>query len=517
VPEKIKTLEEAISLVQDGDIIWINSFSAVASPVELNKALTERFRKTGHPTHLEVYSPFSFSDWDENSDVEGYICEGAVDRVVIGFFGSLKRTSKAIMNNEIEGYNLPGGVMSHMIRAAARGADMFFSPTGLNLFVDPRQGEYKLNERSKKDLVQYYVNPNGTEGLLYDIPKVKIAFIKATYADERGNISFQNEGASIDALSVAQATHRNGGKVIVQVCRLVTRHMAPRSVEIPAALVDAVVVCPEQKQLTNLDGYYDFICGKYVPTGNILRACREEIASKIGETSHRTPLHHAIAKRAVHELKEGMIANIGIGIPELVAQEVLDRGLLEKVHLSVESGHTGGFPLGGKGFGVSIGPDTMMDMARQFDFYEGGGLDIAFIGTLQVDARGNVNGHQAPGKLSGIGGFANISQTTKKVVFCMTFTSGGLEGSFDGEKVTITKEGRIQKLQETIPTRSFAVENAYAIGQQVMYVTERCVFELWPEGLALTEIAEGIDLEKDILAQMPFRPIIAENLKKMEF
>ena len=167
--------------------------------------------------------------------------------------------------------------------------------------------------------------------------------------------------------------------------------------------------------------------------------------------------------------------------------------------------------------GVSIGPDTMMDMARQFDFYEGGGLDICFIGTLQVDAKGNVNGHQAPGKLSGIGGFANISQTTKKVVFCMTFTSGGLEGEFDGHRVTISKEGRIQKFQNTIPTRSFAVENAYAIGQEVMYVTERCVFRLTEDGLELTEIAEGVDLQRDILDQMPFRPKIAAELKTMEF
>ena len=514
---KIKTLEEAISLVQDGDIIWINSFSAVASPVELNKALTERFRKTGHPTHLEVYSPFSFSDWDENSDVEGYICEGAVDRVVIGFFGSLRRTSRAIMNNEIEGYNLPGGVMSHMIRAAARGADMFFSPTGLNLFVDPRQGEYKLNERSKKDLVQYYVNPNGTEGLLYDIPKVKIAFIKATYADERGNISFQNEGASIDALSVAQATHRNGGKVIVQVCRLVNRHMAPRSVEIPAALVDAVVVCPEQKQLTNLDGYYDFICGKYVPTGNILKACREEIRDKVGATSARNSLHQAIARRAFRELEPEQIINIGIGIPELIAEEVLAHDLLDDIHLSVESGHTGGFPLGGKAFGVSIGPDTMLDMARQFDFYEGGGLDACFIGALQIDRHGNANGHYAPGKLSGIGGFANISQATKKVVLCLTFTAKGLEGDFDGEKVTIRKEGSIPKFVPEVDSLSFSVKNAYRNNQEVLYITERCVFRLTGEGLLLTEIAPGIDLQRDILDRVDFPVRVSENLELMQF
>ena len=514
--KKLYSMEEAMNLIRDGDTIWVNSFGGCASPIDLNKALTRRFRETGHPKHLTVYSSFSFAEWREDSDVEGYICEGGADCVVIGFFGSLHGTAKAIQENRIEGYNLPGGVMSHMIRAAACGQKTLFSKIGLNLFVDPRVGQYRLNERSRRTLVHLAEKP-GEEGLLYDIPQVDIAFLKASYADERGNITYENEAASVDCLSVAQATHRNGGKVIVQVSRIVNNHMLPRSVNVPSALVDAVVVVPEQKQLTSLDGFYDYVCGKYVPTGNILRACRDEICAKIGETSHRTDLHRAIARRAVHELKEGMIANIGIGIPELIAQEVLDRGMLENVHLSVESGHTGGYPLGGKGFGVSIGPDTMMDMARQFDFYEGGGLDICFIGTLQVDALGNVNGHQAPGKLSGIGGFANISQTTKKVVFCMTFTAGGLQGSFDGERVTITKEGRIRKFQETIPTRSFAVENAHAIGQEVLYVTERCVFRLTEDGLELTEVAEGIDVERDILALLPFRPRIAETLKRMEF
>ena len=201
---------------------------------------------------------------------------------------------------------------------------------------------------------------NGEQGLLYKIPKVDVALLKASYADEKGNISFENECASIDALSVAQATHRNGGKVIVQVVRVVNNHMSPRSVDIPAALVDAVVRCPHQPQLTNVEGFYDFICGKYVPSGNILKACREEVRGVIGSTSKRGELHKAIAKRALREIKKGMIINIGIGIPELIAEEVLEQNMLDDVHLSVESGHTGGFPLGGQGFGVAIGPDSML-------------------------------------------------------------------------------------------------------------------------------------------------------------
>lgn len=511
------SMEEAVNLVKDGDTIWINSFSAVASPVNLNMALTKRFRETGSPRHLSVYSPFSFSDWREDSDVEGYICEGAADRVVVGFFGTLKRTSKAIMENKIEGYNLPGGVMSHMIRAAAMGWENLFSKIGLNLFVDPVNDQYKLNERSKEDLVRHVFSASGTEGLLYKIPKVNIAFIKATCADERGNISFRNEGGSIDALSVAQATHRNGGKVIVQVQNIVKHHMNPHDAEVPAGLVDAVVVCPEQQQLTTLDGYTDYICGNYVPNGRILRACCEDIKERIGATSARNELHKAIAKRAYRELKEGQIVNIGIGIPELIAEEVLEHDQLGDIHLSVETGMTGGFPLGGRGFGCSISPDTILDMARQFDFYEGGGLDAAFIGALQIDSKGNVNGHYAAGKLSGIGGFANISQATKKVVFCCTFNAKGLKGTFDGKEVHITQEGSIKKFIKHADAIGFSEKNAHANGQEIMYITERCVFVLGENGLVLTEIAPGIDLQRDILDQLDFEVEVAENLKKMEF
>ena len=514
---KLYTLEEAANLVKDGDTIWINSFSAIASPVDLNKAMTTRFRETGTPKHLSVYSPFSFSDYEENSDVEGYICEGAVDRCVIGFFGSLTSTSRAIMNNVIEGYNLPGGVMSHMIRAAARGSSYLESKTGLNLFVDPDYNGYKLNEKSKLDLVKKVKDIDGQTTLAYKIPKINIAFLKASLADIHGNISFETEAASIDALSVAQACHRNGGKVIVQVLHTINRHMEPKNVQIPSALVDAIVVCPNQQQLTGLDGYYDYICGKYVPSGNILKAAAFEMMKKVKATSARNELHHAIAQRAYQELKDDTIVNIGIGIPELICEEVLKNDRTNRIHLSIESGHTGGMPLGGRAFGVAIGPDSMMDMARQFDFYEGGGLDMCFIGALEADKAGNVNGHYTKGKLSGIGGFANISQATKKVVFCLTFSTKGLKGTFDGKKVTITSEGAIKKFVPEVASKSFSTVNAYKNNQDVMYITERCVFRLNSKGLELTEIAPGIDLKTQILDQLDFDVMVAKDLKLMDF
>ena len=515
--DKFMTMEEAVGLVKDGDTIWVNAFGGCASPVDLNRALTRRFRETGSPRHLSVYSAFSFGDWKPGSDTEGYICEGAVDRVVIGHYASLVNTCQAIMDNKIEGYNLPGGVLSHMIRASARGDKYLFTKTGLNLFVDPAMGsKYRLNEKSTRELV-VSAEQYGEKGLLYKIPSVDIAFIKASMADERGNISFQNEVASIDALSVAQATHRVGGKVVVQVLRKETKFIPPRMVNIPAALVDAIVVCPVQEQLTNMKGYFDFICGQYVPRGTILKACREEIRGAIGSVNRRTSLHTAIARRALKEIRPGNIVNIGIGIPELVAEAVLENGMLDQVHLSVESGHTGGFPLGAQGFGVVIGPDSMMDMARQFDFYEGGGLDLCCVGALQIDANGNVNGHYTKGKLSGIGGFANITQTTKRVVFCLTFTSHGLEGEFDGEKVTITREGSIEKFVPEVTSLSFSVKNARKNEQEVLYVTERCVFALGANGLVLTEVAPGVDLQKDILDRLPFAVEVAKDLKPMTF
>ncbi len=305
--------------------------------------------------------------------------------------------------------------------------------------------------------------------------------------------------------------------MIVQVARVVNNNMLPKTVNVPSALVDAVVVCPKQQQLTNMDGFYDFICGQYVPRGSIMKACREEIRSAIGSVNRRTSLHKAIAKRALREIKPGNIVNIGIGIPELVAEEVLDSGMLEQVHLSVESGHTGGFPLGAQGFGVAIGPDSMMDMSRQFDFYEGGGLDLCCVGALQIDGRGNVNGHYTKGKLSGIGGFANITQTTKKVVFCLTFTSHGLEGEFDGKNVHMTKEGTIQKFLPEVTSLSFSVDNALKNGQEVLYITERCVFRLGENGLILTEVAPGVDMERDILSKLPFEVERAAEIEEMTF
>jgi len=216
-------------------------------------------------------------------------------------------------------------------------------------------------------------------------------------------------------------------------------------------------------------------------------------------------------------MKTGQIINIGIGIPELIAEEVLEHGQLDDIHLSVEAGQTGGFPLGGKGFGCAIGADSMLDMARQFDFYEGGGLDGCFVGALQIDRHGNVNGHYTRGKLSGIGGLANISQATKKVVFCCTFTTKGLTGSFDGERVQIHSEGKIKKIVDSVDAVSFSETNARENRQEVMYITERCVFRLGEHGLVLTEIAPGVDLQKDILDLLDFEPEIAPELKLMEF
>ncbi len=510
------TLDEAAALIRDGDTIWINAFSALSSPVDLNRAITYRFRRTGRPRHLSVYSSFSFGDWLIPSDVEGYICEGAADRVVAGFFGSMPNVAAAIMENRIEGYNLPGGIMSHMIRAAAKGSRQLFSRIGLNLFVDPRIGQYRLNERSTQVLVELGEEA-GESGLLYKIPKVDVALLKASYCDERGNISFFEEGASIDALSVAQATHRNGGKVIVQVQRVERRRMPPRTVNVPAAMVDAIVICPDQQQLTGMPGYYDYICGNYVPTGKVLHACRDQMRSLIGQVSARNELHRVIARRAFREIRAGQIVNVGIGIPELIADEVLSRDMLDDIHLSVESGHTGGYPLGGKAFGAAISPDTMMDMARQFDFYEGGGLDICFIGALEADKHGNVNGHYTRGKLSGIGGFANITQTTKKVVFCFTFSAKGLTGTVTDGAVRIDQEGSIVKITDEVSALSFSAENARRNGQEVLYITERCVFRLGERGLVLTEIAPGTDLQRDILDRLSFVPEIDPELGVMAF
>ena len=496
---------EAVKLINDGAVIGLNSFSGTANPEKIHDAITESFRNTGHPRDLTIISSSGFGLFSPDRGAENYIREGAVKKIICSHFGAMPSTRKLVLEDRFEAYNLPLGAMSHTIRAMAGGHDGYITKVGIGVFADPRVEGPALNSISRDDTLVRPVEIEGEEFLHYRLPAPDIAIIKATSVDANGNISFENEYSTIDALSLSQLTRRNRGKVIVQVDRVRSDFCRPRDVIIPAALVDVVVVCEPDKS----NEAYGTLSGDiHVPSAHMrywygrlekenakYGRVRSDVASEI------------IGRRATEEVKPGNIINIGIGIPEKVAKYAAGKGILQDLTLSVESGGTGGLPASGPEFGAMIGAGSISDMSMQFDFYDGSGLDICFMGALEMDKYGNVNAHRGEDHCSGIGGFCNITTATKNVVFCLTFDVKGLEVSEENGLVRIEHEGSIPKIVEKVRSISFSGKRAVENGQHVLYITERCVFELTPEGLALVEVYPGIDKQRDILDRLPFEVI----------
>ena len=500
---KIMSPAEAVGIIKDGDCICVNSFVGIENPVELHEAIYERFKETGSPKNLTIVSSAGFGLWDENRNAESYIREGAVDKLICGHFGAMLSTKKLVLEDRFEAYNLPLGCISHAIRAQAGGIPGALSKVGLDIFVDPRiEGPGINNISNDKELVKL-VDVDGEEFLYYKLPKIDIALIKGTAADRRGNISFDDMYMSGDALSICQAAKANGGKVIVQVDKLVRKPSRPRNAIIPGCLVDAIVVVEQEP----LGSGYEALTGSFeIPSGQW--DMWVEIIERLS-ASHRqnSVVADIIGRRATKELSEGDIVNIGIGIPETVSKYAKEEGILDKITLTVESGGVGGFPASGPVFGAMIGAASVYDMANQFDLYNNGGLDICFMGGLEVDQYGNVNAHRGEGAYAGIGGFANITAKTPIVVFCLSFTAKGLFVEEENGKIEIVQEGRIPKFVEKVHSISFSGKRAIQNGQKVLYVTERCVFELTKDGLKLIEVYPGIDKERDIISQLPFSVI----------
>lgn len=492
--------DEAIRLIRDGDVICVNSFVGIENPVELHEAIYRRYQRMQSPNHLTIVSSAGFGVWDEERNAEGYIREGAVDRLICGHFGAMPSTKKILLEDRFEAYNLPLGCISHAIRAQAGGLPGALSKVGLDIFVDPRNEGPGVNRLSIDDSFVKYVEVDGEEFLYYKIPKLTIALIKGTAADRKGNITFDDMYMSGDALSICQAVKANHGKVIVQVDRLVNVPSRPRNAIIPGCLVDAIVVVePEQKDesLVALTGSFEIPFEDW-------KTWNDKIdAASLGRGKNDV-IGNIIGRRAASELRLDDIVNIGIGMPEMVSRHARKIGMLDNITLTVESGSVGGFPVSGQYFGATIGAACVYDMANQFDLYDNGGLDICFMGAYEVDEKGNVNAHRSDGAYAGIGGFANITAKTPTVIFCMSFSAKGLEVSQNKGIVTIEKEGEIPKFVKKIRTISFSAKRAIQNGQKVLYMTERCVFRLTPRGLKLIEAYPGVDIEKDIVRKLPF-------------
>ena len=497
---QLMSADEAIRLIRDGDCICVNSFVGIENPVELHEAIYRRFHEMRSPRHLTMISSAGFGVWDEDKCAEGYIREGAVDRLICGHFGAMPSTKRVILEDDFEAYNLPLGCISHAIRAQAGGLPGALSKVGLDIFVDPRREGPGINAISKDSSLVKVVNVDGEEFLYYKLPKITVALIKGTAADPKGNISFDDMYMSGDALSICQATKANGGIVIVQVDRLVDIPTRPRNAVIPGCLVDAIVVVEPGWR----DDAYTALTGSFEIPYDEWSTWSEKIEAQ-SETHRRDSVAaRIIGRRAAQELRRDDIVNVGIGIPETVSYYARKNGMLNRITLTVESGGVGGFPASGAVFGAMIGATSVSDMSNQFDLYDNGGLDICFMGALEVDQYGNVNAHRGPGAFAGIGGFANITAKTPTVVFCLTFNTKGLEVERKGGAISIVQNGTVPKFVPEVKSVSFSARRAIANRQRVLYVTERCVLGLTPRGLRLLEVYPGIDPERDILPYLPF-------------
>ena len=499
---KIVSADEAVRLIRNGDTVALDGVMGSGAPDELIIALEKRFLETSEPRGLTLLYASGIGD-GKDKGVNRIAQEGLLKRVIAGHWGLTPKMQKIAIGEKIEAYNFPQGVISHMFRDIAAGNPRTISSVGLGTFVDPRLGGGKINTLTKEELVEI-VTFDDREYLAYRTMPIQVAFLRGTTADMDGNITMEREAMTLEVLPIAMAAKNSGGFVIVQVERIADRGaLNPRHVKIPGILVDCVVVSRPENHWQTYGAQYNpaFSCEFKVPTASV--APLEMDDRKI------------IARRAAFELRPNMVVNLGIGMPEGVASVANEEGIFEYLTLTAEAGSIGGIPAGGQNFGAATNMDCLLDMHFQFDFYDGGGLDLACLGLAQMDRHGNVNVSRFGPRLAGCGGFIDISQNSKKMVFVGTFTAGGTHVAVDDGKLRIVKEGGVKKFVNDVEQVTFSGKTARINNLDVIFITERCVFTLTGEGVELTEIAPGVDLEKDILAYMDFRPIV-KNPKTMD-
>jgi propionate CoA-transferase len=497
---KVVTFEKAVSYIHDGDTVVIGgSGGGHAIPEALIVALENRFLNENNPKNITLLHPVGVGD--NISQGVGHLAHpGLVKRIVTGALVNSPAFQDRAEQDTVEAYTLPQGALSELMREMAAGRPGLFSQVGLHTFVDPRMGGGRQSKCAKEDLVEL-ITLQGKEWIFYKPYMVDVAFLRGTTADEDGNVTMEREAVFGEMLSMAQAARRNGGIVIVQVARLAQRGTLPaKQVKIPGMLVDLVVVDPDQRQTYQMDYSAAYAGEIKVPMGEI------------------TPLpldaRKIIARRAAFELVPGAVCNLGSGISTGIATIAAEEGILDQIVLTNEQGLIGGAP--SSDAGAAINYTSIIDQPYQFDFYDGGGLDLAFLSFAQVDSAGNVNVSRFNGRIIGVGGFINISQNAKKMIFSGTFTAGKLEMSWPNGNTVIQNEGKFNKFLSTVEQISYSGPFAEERGQKALYITERAVFTRGKKGLVLIEIAPGIDLDRDILAHMDFRPEIAKDLRLMD-
>lgn len=517
---KLCSAEQAVSEIPNGATLVCGGFIGAGHPEALSRALEQRFLSSRNPAGLTLV--YAAGQGDGRTRGLNHLAHaGLLRRVIGGHWGLAPGLWQLAQAEEIEAYNFPQGVICQLLRDIAAGRPGCLTHVGLGTFVDPQNGGGRLNSRTREELVER-LDVRGRSWLLYHAFPINAGMIRATAADPFGNLLVDEEALIGDVLPIAQAVHNHDGVLLAQVRRVLDRPAPPQQVRVPGRLVSRIVVAEEQD-------HWQTFAEAFNP-GYCCPAASADHAN-VGSDLPPLPLgiRHRIAARVCDELHPGDIANLGIGLPEGVSRIAAERGLLSEVTLTLESGAIGGIPAAGLSFGASLRPEAVIDQPSQFDFYDGGGLDFAALGAAEVDQSGNVNVSRFGSKFAGVGGFINISQNARRLVFCSTLTADGLELAVEGGSVRIVREGRVRKFVRHVGHVSFSGEAARASlspamvsgsshaanrrsasdrQRKVLFVTERAVFRLEPEGLELIEIAAGIDLQRDVLDQMEFMPLI---------
>ena len=488
------TAEEAIAAIPSGSTVVVGGFVGAGHPEMLTAALERRFLQTGAPNNLTLYYCAGQGDRAERG-LNHLAHPGLIKRVVGGHWNLAPKLGALALANQIEAYNFPQGVLSVLLREIAAKRPGLFTKVGMNTFIDPLHGGGRLNALTTEPLVER-IELDGETWLRYKSMPVHVALIRATYADHQGNLSMEREGVIAEVLPIAQAAKNHGGIVIAQVEEMIESRLDPKAVQVPGILVDYIV--------TSHGANHDQTFGEVFNPDFVTTA-----ANGFNPPTMDFSERKIIGRRALQEIRKGDIVNLGIGLPEGVAMVAAETGRLKDFTLTVESGPTGGVPASGLSFGCSHCPEAIIDQPAQFDFYDGGGLDIAVLGAVEVDEQGSVNVASFAGRFAGVGGFVNIAQSARRLVFCLTLRAGNLEVAMNGDSLSIVKEGKHPKFVKSIQHVCFHGPSALAKGQQVIYATERAVFELTAEGLKLIEVMPGIDLQTQVLDQMEFQPLLS--------
>lgn len=504
---KVVSPDYAIALIKDNMTLGVGGFVGFGSAEELLSALEKRYVEGGEPKNLTVLHGAGVGD-GKSRGMNHLAHDGLIKRLICGHIGLAPKISELCIENKIECFIIPQGVCAHLLRAIGGKKPGLLTHVGLKTYADPRVEACKGNEAAKNSgyEVVSLMNVDNKNYILYKCIPLDVCFIKCTYADEDGNISLAKEALHGDQFEMAMATHNSGGMVIAQVEKVVKKgSLNIQTIKIPGFLVDYVVLG------TPGNNVQSFIDNEYHPelTGEL----------KISvDDLEKMPLNprKICGRRGALLLKEGSVVNLGIGVPEAIGAVAGEEGISDKIILSIESGVLGGIPNGGLGIGSAANPESIIKTADIFDFYDGGGLDMAFLGAAEIDEKGNVNVSKFGGRMVGPGGFINITQNAKAVGYCGTFTAGKMKCSIKDGKLNIIEDASGIKFKKNVEQITYSGEYGTENGQKVYYITERAVFELIPEGLKLIEIAPGVDLQKHILDKMEFKPIIASDLKLMD-